>query len=41
MGPEALGAYMAGVCVEWCRMGNFKNNAGGSWDNAKIFFESE
>ncbi|MBL7820978.1 MAG: sodium-translocating pyrophosphatase [Saprospiraceae bacterium] len=40
MGPEALGAYMAGVCVSGVVWAIFQNNAGGSWDNAKKSFES-
>jgi K(+)-stimulated pyrophosphate-energized sodium pump len=40
MGPEALGSYMAGVCVSGVVWAIFQNNAGGSWDNAKKSFES-
>jgi K(+)-stimulated pyrophosphate-energized sodium pump len=40
MGAEALGAYMAGVCVSGVVWAIFQNNAGGSWDNAKKSFES-
>jgi len=39
MGPEALGAYMAGVCVSGVLWALFQNNAGGAWDNAKKAFE--
>lgn len=39
MGPEALGAYMAGVCVSGVLWALFQNNAGGAWDNAKKSFE--
>ena len=40
MGPEALGAYMAGVAVSGVLWAIFQNNAGGSWDNAKKSFEA-
>lgn len=40
MGPEALGAYMAGVCVSGVLWAIFQNNAGGAWDNAKKSFEA-
>lgn len=40
MGAEALGAYMAGVCVSGVVWAIFQNNAGGSWDNAKKSFEA-
>lgn len=40
MGPEALGAYMAGVSVSGVIWAIFQNNAGGAWDNAKKSFES-
>ncbi|HEX5626083.1 MAG TPA: sodium-translocating pyrophosphatase [Saprospiraceae bacterium] len=40
MGPEALGSYMAGVCVSGVVWAIFQNNAGGAWDNAKKSFES-
>ena len=40
MGPEALGAYMAGVCVSGVLWALFQNNAGGAWDNAKKSFEA-
>jgi K(+)-stimulated pyrophosphate-energized sodium pump len=40
MGPEALGAYMAGVTVSGVLWAIFQNNAGGAWDNAKKSFES-
>lgn len=40
MGPEALGAYMAGVCVSGVVWAIFQNNAGGAWDNAKKSFEA-
>jgi K(+)-stimulated pyrophosphate-energized sodium pump len=39
MGAEALGAYMAGVCVSGVMWALFQNNAGGAWDNAKKSFE--
>ncbi|MEC8032495.1 MAG: sodium-translocating pyrophosphatase [Bacteroidota bacterium] len=39
MGPEALGAYMAGVAVSGVLWAIFQNNAGGAWDNAKKSFE--
>ena len=39
MGPEALGAYMAGVTVSGVLWAIFQNNAGGAWDNAKKSFE--
>jgi len=39
MGPEALGAYMAGVAVSGVMWAIFQNNAGGAWDNAKKSFE--
>jgi K(+)-stimulated pyrophosphate-energized sodium pump len=39
MGAEALGAYMAGVCVSGVLWALFQNNAGGAWDNAKKSFE--
>lgn len=39
MGPEPLGAYMAGVCVSGVLWALFQNNAGGAWDNAKKSFE--
>jgi K(+)-stimulated pyrophosphate-energized sodium pump len=39
MGPEALGAYMAGVTVSGVMWAIFQNNAGGAWDNAKKSFE--
>jgi len=40
MGPEALGAYMAGVTVSGVMWAIFQNNAGGAWDNAKKSFEA-
>ncbi|WP_099599690.1 sodium-translocating pyrophosphatase [Reichenbachiella sp. 5M10] len=40
MGPEALGAYMAGVAVSGVMWAIFQNNAGGAWDNAKKSFEA-
>ncbi len=40
MGPEALGGYMAGVCVSGVLWAIFQNNAGGAWDNAKKSFEA-
>lgn len=40
MGAEALGAYMAGVCVSGVVWAIFQNNAGGAWDNAKKSFEA-
>ncbi|MDH5365436.1 MAG: sodium-translocating pyrophosphatase [Cyclobacteriaceae bacterium] len=40
MGPEALGAYMAGVTVSGVLWAIFQNNAGGAWDNAKKSFEA-
>jgi K(+)-stimulated pyrophosphate-energized sodium pump len=40
MGPEALGSYMAGVCVSGVLWALFQNNAGGAWDNAKKSFEA-
>ncbi len=40
MGPEALGAYMAGVSVSGVLWAIFQNNAGGAWDNAKKSFEA-
>jgi K(+)-stimulated pyrophosphate-energized sodium pump len=40
MGPEALGAYMAGVTVSGVLWAIFQNNAGGAWDNAKKAFEA-
>ncbi|MFT4521933.1 MAG: K(+)-stimulated pyrophosphate-energized sodium pump [Bacteroidia bacterium] len=40
MGPEALGGYMAGVCVSGVMWAIFQNNAGGAWDNAKKSFEA-
>jgi len=40
MGPEALGAYMAGVTVSGVLWAIFQNNAGGAWDNAKKTFEA-
>ena len=40
MGPEALGAYMAGVAVSGVVWAIFQNNAGGAWDNAKKSFEA-
>ena len=40
MGPEALGAYMAGVAVSGVLWAIFQNNAGGAWDNAKKSFEA-
>lgn len=40
MGPEALGSYMAGVCVSGVVWAIFQNNAGGAWDNAKKSFEA-
>jgi len=40
MGPEALGSYMAGVCVSGVLWAIFQNNAGGAWDNAKKSFEA-
>lgn len=40
MGPEPLGAYMAGVCVSGVVWAIFQNNAGGAWDNAKKSFEA-
>ncbi|MEM6718423.1 MAG: sodium-translocating pyrophosphatase [Bacteroidota bacterium] len=39
-GPEALGGYMAGVCVSGVMWAIFQNNAGGAWDNAKKSFEA-
>ena len=39
MGPEPLGAYMAGVTVSGVLWAIFQNNAGGAWDNAKKSFE--
>jgi len=39
MGPESLGAYMAGVTVSGVLWAIFQNNAGGAWDNAKKSFE--
>ncbi|MBP7478270.1 MAG: V-type H(+)-translocating pyrophosphatase, partial [Chitinophagales bacterium] len=39
MGPESLGAYMAGVTVSGVLWAIFQNNAGGAWDNAKKAFE--
>jgi K(+)-stimulated pyrophosphate-energized sodium pump len=39
MGAEALGSYMAGVCVSGVLWALFQNNAGGAWDNAKKSFE--
>jgi K(+)-stimulated pyrophosphate-energized sodium pump len=40
MGPEALGAYMAGVTVSGVLWAIFQNNAGGAWDNAKKTIEA-
>jgi len=40
MGPEPLGAYMAGVAVSGVVWAIFQNNAGGAWDNAKKSFEA-
>ncbi len=40
IGPEALGAYMAGVAVSGVMWAIFQNNAGGAWDNAKKSFEA-
>lgn len=40
LGPEALGSYMAGVCVSGVVWAIFQNNAGGAWDNAKKSFEA-
>lgn len=40
MGPEPLGAYMAGVAVSGVLWAIFQNNAGGAWDNAKKSFEA-
>ncbi len=40
MGPEPLGAYMAGVTVSGVLWAIFQNNAGGAWDNAKKSFEA-
>ena len=40
MGPEALGAYMAGVAVSGVLWAIFQNNAGGAWDNAKKSVEA-
>lgn len=40
MGAEALGGYMAGVCVSGVLWAIFQNNAGGAWDNAKKSFEA-
>ncbi len=40
MGPECLGAYMAGVTVSGVLWAIFQNNAGGAWDNAKKSFEA-
>ena len=40
MGPEPLGAYMAGVAVSGVMWAIFQNNAGGAWDNAKKSFEA-
>jgi K(+)-stimulated pyrophosphate-energized sodium pump len=40
VGPEALGAYMAGVAVSGVLWAIFQNNAGGAWDNAKKSFEA-
>jgi len=40
IGPEALGAYMAGVTVSGVLWAIFQNNAGGAWDNAKKSFEA-
>lgn len=40
MGPESLGAYMAGVTVSGVMWAIFQNNAGGAWDNAKKSFEA-
>ncbi len=40
MGPEPLGAYMAGVAVSGVVWAIFQNNAGGAWDNAKKAFEA-
>jgi len=40
LGPEALGAYMAGVAVSGVMWAIFQNNAGGAWDNAKKSFEA-
>jgi len=40
MGPESLGAYMAGVAVSGVMWAIFQNNAGGAWDNAKKSFEA-
>ena len=40
IGPEALGAYMAGVLVSGVVWAIFQNNAGGAWDNAKKSFEA-
>ncbi|WP_299835434.1 sodium-translocating pyrophosphatase [uncultured Tenacibaculum sp.] len=37
---EALGGYMAGVCVSGVMWAIFQNNAGGAWDNAKKSFEA-
>ena len=39
MGAEALGGYMAGVCVSGVLWAIFQNNAGGAWDNAKKYIE--
>jgi K(+)-stimulated pyrophosphate-energized sodium pump len=39
-GAEALGGYMAGVCVSGVMWAIFQNNAGGAWDNAKKSFEA-
>ena len=36
-GPEVLGGLLAGVTVCGVLMGIFQNNAGGAWDNAKIY----
>ena len=40
MGAEALGGYMAGVCVSGVLWAIFQNNAGGAWDSAKKSFEA-
>ncbi len=40
MDAEALGGYMAGVCVSGVLWAIFQNNAGGAWDNAKKSFEA-
>ena len=36
-GPEVLGGFLAGATVCGVLMGMFQNNAGGAWDNVKIF----